>query len=155
MMQISQITGEVGNLSESTSSGVKRKAGDLEDDYGLGGMMDKARKRLKGNNLPLQSSNLNVVSAVLAWHIRILTKVATLPKVVPSPSVDKTTEYQTATELYKTLDYLLHHHAKPGSASGLTFKGCYSIVAKLDVDEIKRVKLVVADLRKLAKLSFE
>jgi len=81
--------------------------------------------------------------------------MVSLSQVVPSPSVDNTTEYQTATELYKTLAYLLRCHAKSGSASGLTFKGCYSIVAKQDVDEMKRVKLVVADLKKIAKLSFE
>ena len=153
MMQISQITGEVGSVPESTSSGVKRKAGELEDDD-LRGMMDKVRQRM-GGGVPLQSSDLNVVSAAPTWHIHIVTKAVTLSKVVPSPSVDKMTEYQTATELYKTLNHLLRHHTKSGSASGPSFKGCYSIVAKQDVDEMKRVKLVVADLRRLAKLPFE
>ena len=75
MQKMAQIIGEVGNLSElkPTSSGVKRKAGHLEDDDDLRDMMDKARKRMKenNNNLPLQSSDLNVVSSVPARGISI------------------------------------------------------------------------------------
>ncbi|GLB43063.1 hypothetical protein LshimejAT787_1205120 [Lyophyllum shimeji] len=58
------------------------------------------------------------------------------------------TEYQTATEMYKAMKAL-------STSTKLQFRGSFSIVAKADTDNITRARLVVRELRKIARIPFE
>jgi hypothetical protein len=57
-------------------------------------------------------------------------------------------EYQSATHMYKALKI-------SRSSSPIQFRGCFSIVAVAKIDHERREKLVVHELRKIAKWSFE
>ncbi|KAF5378057.1 hypothetical protein D9615_007506 [Tricholomella constricta] len=64
------------------------------------------------------------------------------------PAKHDCTEYQTATDMYKAIKAL-------SKSKQFRFHGSFSIIAKADTDHFTRGRLVIDELRKIAKISFE